>query len=41
MGMFSGLEDKLEKYIEGFFKNKFSTGAVYSLPISQKNFFGL
>ncbi|MDO7786188.1 DUF3662 and FHA domain-containing protein [Desulforamulus aquiferis] len=37
--MFSGLEDKLEKYIEGFFKNKFSTGArVQPTDIAKKLF---
>lgn len=39
MGMFSGLEDKLEKYIEGFFKNKFSSDArVQPTDIAKKLF---
>lgn len=37
MGLFSGLEDSLEKYIEGFFKDKFSSDArVQPTDIAKK-----
>ncbi|MDD2554370.1 MAG: DUF3662 domain-containing protein, partial [Desulfotomaculaceae bacterium] len=35
MGMFSGLEGSLEKYIEGFFKDKIS-GRVQPADIAKK-----
>ncbi|WP_347487927.1 DUF3662 and FHA domain-containing protein [Desulfoscipio sp. XC116] len=36
MGFFSGLEGSLEKYIEGFFKDKFSSGGLQPVDIAKK-----
>ena len=35
MGLFSGLEGSLEKYIEGFFKDTFGGGCVQPVEIKR------